>query len=102
MIDLLIFHINIIVALYAFTKNWQKGSTKDGILAILLIGLIFTIGWALTASLAYAIWPKSWNNLYFTHDTLSLVMLFIPEVFFFYHFFFNDKSKNSAKPDNNP
>ncbi|HAW08563.1 MAG TPA: hypothetical protein DCW42_05240 [Bacteroidetes bacterium] len=101
MIDLLIFHINIIVAIYAFTKNWQKGSTKDGVLAILLIGLIFTIGWALTASFAYAIWPKKWNTLYFTHDTLSLVLLFIPEIFFFYHFFFNDKSRNLPNPDNN-
>ena len=100
MIDLFIFHINLIVALYAFTKNWQKGSTKDGILAILLIGLIFTIGWALTASLAYAIWPKAWDSLYFTHDTLSLVMLFIPEVFFFYYFFLNDKPKSKANPDN--
>ena len=70
-----------------------------GILAILLIGLLFTIGWALTASLAYAIWPKSWNNLYFTHDTLSLVMLFIPELFFFYHFFFNDKPKRKSNAE---
>lgn len=94
MIELLIFHFHIAVALYAFTKNWQKSSLKDGFQAVGLIALIFAIGWALTGTLAYTIWPKSWNTIYFTHSTLSLVLLTIPECFFFYHFFFKNIDSN--------
>jgi len=93
MIEILIFHLHIIGALYAFTKNWQKHSIKDGILAALIIGLVFTIGWALTGPIAGLIMPHSLETIYFNKDTLSLVMLFIPEAFFFNYFFLKDKSK---------
>jgi hypothetical protein len=88
MIDLLIFYYHIFVAIYAFTKNWQKATIREGFMAVGLIALIFAIGWALTGSFSYVIWPKSWNTLYFTYDTLSLVLLSIPETFFYYYFFF--------------
>lgn len=91
MIELLIFHLHLLVALYAFTKSWQNGKLRDGFLAIAVIGLMFAIGWALTGTLAYAIMPGNWNTIYFTQDTLSLVLLAIPETIFYYHFFFRDK-----------
>ncbi len=93
MIEILIFHLHIVGALYAFTKNWQRHSVKDGVMGVLIIGLIFTIGWALTGSIANAIMPSTVKSIYFTKDTLSLVLLFIPECFFFYYFFVNDKKK---------
>ncbi len=99
MIDLFIFYTNILVAIYAFTKNWQNSSMRDGFLSVGLIALIFAIGWALTGSLAYAIWPKKWDSIYFTYNTLSLVLLFIPEIFFFYHFFFANPKKNATGTD---
>ncbi|OGU56346.1 MAG: hypothetical protein A2X64_02050 [Ignavibacteria bacterium GWF2_33_9] len=99
MIELLIFHFHILVALFAFTKNWQKSSLKDGFQALGLIALIFAIGWALTGSLAYAIWPKEWNTVFFTHSTLSLIMLTIPECFFFYYFFFQDDAPKQEIPN---
>jgi len=91
MIELLIFELHIVGALYAFTKNWLKGSLKDGFLAVAIIGLIFTIGWALTSPIASLIMPQKLNSIYFTTDTLSLVILFIPEVVFFYFYFVKDK-----------
>lgn len=91
MIELLIFELHIVGALYAFTKNWLKGSLKDGFLAVAIIGLIFTIGWALTSPIASLIMPQKLNSIYFTTDTLSLVILFIPEVLFFYFYFVKDK-----------
>lgn len=100
MIDLLIFYIHFYVAIYAFTKNWQQGGIKQGLLSVGLILLIFSIGWAMTGTLAFAIWPKAWNSIYFTNDTLALIMLLIPELFFFYYFFFQDKS-NIEKPVDN-
>ncbi len=97
MIDLLIFYFHFFVAVYAFTKSWQDGTIKEGFLAVGLIALIFSIGWALTGSLAYAIWAKAWDTVYFTHDTLSLILLTIPESVFFYHFFFKEKQKISQE-----
>lgn len=92
MIELLIFHLHIIAALYAFTMHWQKHSIKEAILGVATIGLFFTIGWALTGTIAYAIYPQSWNSIYFNSDTLGLVMLLVPESIFYYYFFLKDKS----------
>ena len=92
MIEILIFHIHIIGALYAFTKNWQTRGLKEGILALLIIGLIFTIGWALTNPIAGLIMPDKWSTIWFSQDTLSLVLLLIPESIFFYNFFIKDKT----------
>jgi hypothetical protein len=91
MIEILIFHLHIVGALYAFTKNWQNGNLKEGFLAVTIIGLIFTIGWALTSPIANLIMPHSWQSIYFTRDSLSLTLLFIPESVFFYFFFVRDK-----------
>ncbi len=91
MIELFILELHIVGALYAFTKNWLKGSLKDGFLAVAIIGLIFTIGWALTSPIASLIMPQKFNSIYFTTDTLSLIILFIPEVLFFYFYFVKDK-----------
>ncbi len=93
MIELLILFLHILAALYAFTKNWQQDSVKNGFMAIVVIGLVFTIGWALTGPIARVIMPNSWETVYFTKDTLSLVLLFIPECFFFNMFFVKDGKK---------
>jgi len=91
MIEILIFHLHVVAGLYAFTKSWQNGNLKEGFLAVTIIGLIFTIGWALTSPIANLIMPYSWQSIYFTRDSLSLTLLFIPESVFFYFFFVKDK-----------
>lgn len=87
MIELLIFQLHIIAALYAFTKSWQSESIKSGILAVLLMGFMFAIGWALTGTISRLIMPDSLNTIYFNQDSLSLVLLLIPEYFFFKIYF---------------
>jgi len=87
MVELIIFQLHIVGALYAFTKSKMKGTLKDGFLALAIIGLIFTIGWALTSPIAGFIMPDEWNTIYFTTDSLSLVLLLIPESVFFYFYF---------------
>jgi MFS family permease len=91
MIEILIFHLHIVAALYAFTKSWQNGNKKEAFLAVMIIGLVFSIGWALTNPIAGLLMPSSWNSIYFTQDTLSLILLAIPEAFFFKIFFIKDK-----------
>ncbi len=96
MIEIFIFYLHIVAFLYAFTKNWMYRSIKEGFLGIAILFLIFAIGWALTGTLAYAIYPENWHSLYFSHNTLALVMLTIPESFFFYYFFVKDTAENET------
>ncbi|MCS6809524.1 MAG: hypothetical protein RML40_11980 [Bacteroidota bacterium] len=88
MIEVVIFHAHILAALYAFTRRWQESSLKEGILALGLIGLIFTIGWAITGSIAKFITPPGGFTSWFTADTLSLVLLVPPELLLFRMLFF--------------
>jgi hypothetical protein len=90
MIEIFIFHLHILGILYAFTKNWQKRRLKDAVLSVMILGLIFSIGWALTQPIAQFIMPSTFKNIYFNKDTLSLVLLVIPEIAFFYIFFIKD------------
>ncbi len=99
MIELFIFYLHVLVALYAFTKNWQKLTIKDGLLAVTVFALMFTIGWAMTGTLSYAIYPKSLESVYFNHNTLSLVLLSIPESFFVYHFYIKNDLNLKPKTD---
>lgn len=83
MIEVCIFHLHIIGALYAFTVRWQDESLKEGFLAVGLIGLIFMIGWAITGGLARLITPTGGFATWLTADTVSLILLIIPEFIIF-------------------
>ena len=96
MIELCIFHAHILAAVYAFTKRWQQAGTKEGILAVALIGLVFVIGWSITSPLANLILPNTWRSIWFNSDTLGLIILFIPEWIFFRLFFLKNDNESSA------
>lgn len=87
MIELCIFYIHLVAASYAFTQRWQRVGVKDGVLAVALMGLVFVIGWSITAPLSNAILPNAWRSQLFSSDTMSLVLLTIGEIFFFKLFF---------------
>lgn len=88
MIELLIYHLHIVAALYAFTKRWQVEGLKGAFLSLGICVLVFTIGWSLTGAIAHQIMPGPYApGTFFTGDTLSLVLLLIPEIAFFWFFF---------------
>jgi uncharacterized membrane protein YhdT len=87
MIEMLIFHAHIVGVLYAFTKRWQEDNLKEAFTTLGLVGLVFTIGWAITGTIAKVVTPASGFTTWFTADTLSLVLLIIPEVILFRIFF---------------
>lgn len=87
MIEIIIFELHLLGALYAFTKSWQEGGLKDGLMAIAIVLLFFTVGWAITGTVASLIYPDEWNTIYFSQDTLSLIILAIPEIIFFKFYF---------------
>jgi hypothetical protein len=97
MIEVFIFHAHIVGALYAFTRRWQEENLKEGVLAIGLVGLVFTVCWGVTGSIAKLIMPPGSSFApWFTADTLSLVLLIAPEILLF-RMFFLSRAKNSDR-----
>ena len=93
MIELLIFHIHAMAGLYAFTKRWQEGKLREGLLAIAIFFLVFIIMWTLTGQIVKALMPSEGFTTWFTRDTGSLVLTIIPDLIFFKVFFLNDQSE---------
>lgn len=92
MIDLLIYHLHLVGAVYAFTKRWQMEGMKSGLLAVVLIGLAFTILWALMGPIARLLMPgPSEAGAVFTSDTLSLLLTLGAESPLFILFFLRPK-----------
>jgi hypothetical protein len=90
MIELLIFHLHIAAALYAFTMRWQEARLRDGLLGILIFALVFVIMWSLTGQIAKLVVPAAGYAPWFTRDTASLVLVLIPDALFFRVFFLKD------------
>lgn len=100
MLDLLIYHLHIVGALYAFTKRWQEEGIKGGALALGICALAFTILWSLTGPIARMIMPQAATpGAWFTTDTLSLLILMVPEGIFFWMFFYKESDKAAGQRD---
>jgi hypothetical protein len=92
MIDLLIYHLHLVGVVYAFTKRWQMEGLKGGVLAVVLIGLAFTILWALMGPIARLLMPGAPEpGDLFTSDTLSLALTLVAELPLFILFFLRPK-----------
>lgn len=95
MIELSVFYVHILAALYGFTKRWQAANVWEGMLAGLIFGLVFIIMWSITGQAAKLLVPQQGYATWFTRDTMSLLLVAIPDFIFFYIFFLREKS--SAK-----
>ena len=93
MIDLLIYHLHLLGAAYAFTKRWQGENVRSGLMAVALIGLAFTILWALMGPIARLLMPEPTPGDLFTSDTLSLLLTLAVEVPFFWVFFVKEQTQ---------
>jgi hypothetical protein len=100
MIEILILHSHILFALYLFTKRWQEKKLSDGMLSLAVIGLTFSIGWAIMGPLSRMILHQEYELSWFTSDTLSLVMLVIVEFFFFKFYFFGEEKNVNVESTN--
>ena len=96
MIEVFIFLLHILAALYAFTRAWQDNHIKEGVLAVALIGLVFAIGWSITGTVAHLVMPGGGFPPWFTADTLSLVLLLIPELLLFRVFFLHRERRRAV------
>jgi hypothetical protein len=83
MITLFVFYIHVIAAAVLFTKRWQEGDWKEGLLAVGFLALIFGVGWSMSTFLLKLFMDEKGFGIWFDRDTISLVLLLIMESIFF-------------------
>jgi len=83
MIPLLVFYGNVIAAAALFTKHWQEGDLKHGILAVTYLALIFSVGWSMSTFLVKLVVSEKGFAIWLDRDALSLLFLAIVESIFF-------------------
>jgi len=88
MIDILIYHLHLIAILFTFSKYWKLEGIKSAIMSVLLALLVFLICWTMSATLSYYIFPQEWTTIYFSSNTLSLLLILLPEYMYYKYFVF--------------
>lgn len=83
MITAIIFSAHLLFALIIYTKKWQTDSVTAAWLNVGLIGILFSVGWTITGSIAPLIMDPKGFGLFFDRDTFSLTLLSIGEIFFY-------------------
>ena len=96
MVIALIFLIHIVFILYVFTKRWKKESQSAAWTDIILIVIIFSVGWSLTTMFSKVFWEPIGFGKHFDRDTVALTLLTIVE-FFFYKMYFKDLLTEDGK-----
>ena len=84
MIALFIFYIHTIAAVWIFTKRWQDGDWKEGILAVGFLALIFSVGWSMSTVILKLFMDEKGFAVWLDRDALSLLLLVVMEGVFFY------------------
>lgn len=92
MIIALIFLLHIVFTIYIFRKKWKADSLSSAFIDLILIVIVFSVGWSVTTMLVKLIFePEGFGKL-FDRDTIALSLLTIGE-FFFYRIYYKDITK---------
>jgi len=89
MITAFIFAAHLIFALYIFTKKWQDENLKGAFLNVILIMILFTVGWTIATMIAKIFMEPEGLGIQYDRDTFALTILSIAE-YFFYRIYYKD------------
>lgn len=96
MITAIIFAGHLIFALIIFTKKWQDENLKSAFMNVVLIAILFSVGWSITTMIAKWFMEPTGLGIYFDRDTFALTLLSIAE-YFFYNFYYKDSVTANGK-----
>ncbi|OGU72338.1 MAG: hypothetical protein A2V93_01615 [Ignavibacteria bacterium RBG_16_34_14] len=96
MITAFIFFAHLFFALYIFTKKWQNENLKGAFLNLVLIGILFSVGWTIATVIAKIFMDEKGFGIQFNRDTFSLTLLSITE-FFFYRIYYKEAKDDNEK-----
>ena len=92
MVIAFIFLLHLIFTFYVFYKKWKLDSPSSAFIDLVLIIIIFSVGWSITTMFAKLIWAPEGFGKYFDRDTIALFLLTVGE-FFFYRIYYKDLNK---------
>jgi hypothetical protein len=91
MITAFIFFAHLVFALIIYTKKWQDEGIKSAVLNVILIAILFSVGWSITGIISKLIMEQKGFGLQFDRDAFSLTLLIIGE-YFFYRIYYEEPS----------
>ncbi len=102
MINAIIFACHYIFALIIFTKKWQDEKLGTAVINLMLIGVLFAVGWTLATTISTQI-PKELIETekyrgFFDRDTVALVLLSTAE-YFFYKMYYSEVFTSEAETE---
>ncbi len=83
MVILFVFYIHVIAAAVAFTRRWQEGDAKEGLMAVGFVVLIFVVGWQMATFVAKLLVEERGFGKWLDRDAFSLLLLTAVEAVFF-------------------
>lgn len=89
MVIALIFLIHIILTVYIFTKRWKQNTISEALIDLVLIIILFSVGWSITTMISKLFWEPIGFGKYFDRNTIALILLTVGE-FFFYRTYYKD------------
>lgn len=96
MVIAFIFLLHIIFTIYVFAKKQKSDSTSAAFIDLILIIIIFTVGWSITTMVCKIFWEPIGFGKYFDRDTIALTLLTIGE-FLFYKIYFKDLNRKELQ-----
>ena len=88
MIPLIIFYLHIVGFIAAFVSEYQKEGVASGFLTIGFMTLIFSVGWTISSFILRQILDIDGINYWLTRDSISLLLLCLGEILFYFFYFF--------------
>lgn len=90
-----IFLIHFIFVIFIFVKRSKTDSISSAFIDLILIIVLFSIGWSLSTMFCKLFWEPIGFGKHFDRDTIALTLLTILE-FFFFRFYFKDLLTTSS------
>jgi len=89
MVIALIFLIHIIFTIYVIHRKWKFDSVSSALIDLVLIIIIFSVGWSVTTMIVKLFWEPEGFGKFFNRDTIALFLLIVGE-YFFYRVYYKD------------
>ena len=87
MISVLVFFLHIVFAIYILIKTSKQDSIKTGLLNIVFIIIIFSVGWTISTMLVKLFVPSEGFGKDLDADGIALAILAIAEYFFYRRYY---------------
>jgi len=91
-----IFLLHIILTVYVFIKKQKLDSLSAAFIDLILIIIIFTVGWSISTMICKIFWKPIGFGEYFDRDTIALTILTIGE-FLFYRIYYKNINTDELK-----